>query len=89
MLLLHLKLIPLGQLRTTTTFGADHISIFLPGSFGAGTTTFLDGDERRLFELAPSMGLGSDEKGGGGGRRVGLILLFQCGGRRVGGGGGR
>ena len=46
--------------------------------------TFLNGDERRLFELTPSMGLESDEKGGGGGRRVGLILLFQCGGRRVG-----
>ena len=45
---------------------------------------FLDRDRRRLFELAPSMGLGLDEKGGGGGRRVGLILLFQCGGREWG-----
>jgi hypothetical protein len=36
----------------------------------------LDRDRRRLFELAPSMGLGLDENGGGGGRRVGLILLF-------------
>uniref|UniRef100_A0A2N9IF21 Uncharacterized protein n=1 Tax=Fagus sylvatica TaxID=28930 RepID=A0A2N9IF21_FAGSY len=41
----------------------EYISIFLPGSFGAGTTTFLDGDERRLFELALSMGLGLDGKG--------------------------
>jgi hypothetical protein len=43
---------------------------------------FLDEDKRRLFELAPSMGLGLDEKGGGGGR--GLILLFQYGGREWG-----